>query len=112
MKKSVIAILKSLFGLVLLAFLGWAVYTFAVRFLHWFASLRSELATAVVAAAATVLVSLVSVSVNRFLERRDAIAREARIKKVPGYEQLITFIFGILQQGKPGIQEMAADETI
>jgi hypothetical protein len=97
---------------ILLAVLGYGFYSAIVQFVRWFASLRSELATAVVAAAATVLVSLLTVIANKFFERRAVVEQEARLKKIPGYEQLIAFLFAVLNQAKPGFTELTTEETI
>jgi hypothetical protein len=103
---------KQILALAVVAALGWGAYELVVRVAHWFALLRSELATAVVAASAAALVSLLSVSATKFFERRDTFEREARIKKIPGYEKIISFIFAIVQRGKPGVPAMPVEEMI
>jgi hypothetical protein len=74
--------------------------------------LRSELATAIIAAAATIIVSLLSVMASKFYERRDNVERESRTKKIPVYEQATALIFTIIHQGKPGYPTITSDETL
>ncbi|MFA5901521.1 MAG: hypothetical protein WC829_20660 [Hyphomicrobium sp.] len=102
-------------GLVGLALIGtaiWVVFSAARSALLWLGQIQSELATAIVAAGAAVLVSVLSVAVGKYLERRDAFERETRLKKVPVYESLISFIFGVLHSGKPGVPKMAEAEMV
>jgi hypothetical protein len=110
--RSTSTILRNVLGLVLLAVLVWAGYRVAAFSFGWFSSLRSELATAIVAAAATVIVSILSISGNKIFDRRATIEHEARLKKVPVYEQLISFLFGVLHQGKAGYPALTDAGTI
>lgn len=112
MKKKLIRSTRAILALAIIGGVGYGLYALIRSGLAWLASLRSELATAIVAAGAAVLVSVVSVSIAKFLERRETIERETRLKKVPVYENLISFIFGVIQQGKPGIGKMTDEELI
>ncbi len=66
------------------------------------ASLDSDLAIAIIAAAATVLVSVLSIVLGKAYESLALIQREHREKKIPVYEDLIKFMFRILMGSKTG----------
>ncbi|MGD0126922.1 MAG: hypothetical protein ABSF46_16305 [Terriglobia bacterium] len=112
MKKKLPESAKVILALAIIGGVGYGVYALIRSGLAWLASVRSELATAIIAAAGAVLVSVLSVSIAKFLERRETIERETRLKKIPVYESLISLIFGILQQDKPGIAKLTGEELI
>ena len=112
MSKRFAVFAKAAFALGVIGGVFWGAYALIRLWLGWLTSLRSELATAIIAAATAVLVSVLSAGVGKYLERRESIARATRLKKVPVYEKLISFIFGVLQQGKPGIAKMTEDKLI
>jgi len=99
-------------GFGILGLLLWGTLVAFSRALNWLLGLKSEVATAIIAASATVFVTLLSLVVSKYYERRGEIARENRLKKIPAYEQLISFIFSILQQGKPGFQDLTEADLI
>src|SRR5437660_1089580 len=101
-------------GLALLVMAGlfWVAYAALSRAAVWLVGLRTELGTAIIAAAATVIVAVISSGLARYLERRDAIDRDNRLKKIPLYEQLISFMFRVLHQGKPGIAALTDSELV
>jgi len=94
----------------LLAFVGLAIIAVviigaivAVRYLLGvLTSLDSDLAVAIIAAAATVLVSVLSVVLGNIYEAREQVQREHREKKIPVYEDLIAFLFRVLLGVKTG----------
>lgn len=66
------------------------------------ASLDSDIAVAIIAAAATAFVSVLSIVLGKAYEARALIRREHREKKTPVYEDLIKFMFRILMGTKTG----------
>src|SRR6202008_2277360 len=110
MKAKLQSMLQTAAALAVLALLLWAAFESVVRIAAWVGGLQTELGTAIVAAAATVVVALASNALSKHFERRDAVERENRLKKVPLYEQLIEFIFRVLQQSKPGAATMTDTE--
>lgn len=98
--------------LALIAAAGWMTVTGLAAVLNQLSLVRSDIATAIIAATATVAVAFISVAVGKYLERREAIQRELRLKKVPVYEALIASIFQFFQQGKPGYPKRDEAPTI
>jgi hypothetical protein len=99
-------------GIAVLAGCLWIAYAVLSATATWLVGLKSELATAIVAAAATLMVTLLSLILSKYYERKGEINRENRLKKVPAYEHLMTFMFRILQQGKPGFEKLKDDDMI
>lgn len=93
-----------LLGFSLLGLIVWTVYVVLKAILASFASLNPSVGAAIVAASATVLVSVFSVLISKSLEQRATIAKEIREKKVPVYEELIKFVFKVLKATKAGSQ--------
>lgn len=76
-----------------------------------FRELENQVAAAVVAASATVLVSVVSVTLTRLWERRNERERELRTKRVPVYERFITEWLGLMLGSAGGaLDEQRAKE--
>jgi hypothetical protein len=70
--------------------------------MHVLASINSGVVVAIIAASATVLVSVLSVVLGKFYEARSLIQKEHREKKIPVYEELIRFMSRILMSSKVG----------
>ena len=97
-----------------LALFGGAIYGFYVLVtasIRVFRSLDSDIAVAVIAGAATVFVSVLSVILGKIYERRAAVDREHRERKVPVYEDLMQFMFRVLMSDKLG-KEVSEQEMI
>lgn len=79
-------------GIALITALGFGLF----KLISWIASqlsnLDSNVAAAIVAAAATVLVSVVTLLVGKAMEVRTEIREEHRRRKIPVYESLIKFM--------------------
>jgi membrane protein implicated in regulation of membrane protease activity len=67
-----------------------------------FSSLNSQVAVAIIAASATVFVSVLSIVLGKVYDRREQINREIRERKIPVYEDLIRFMFRVLMGEKTG----------
>jgi len=73
-------------------------------------SAQAPVAAAVVAGSATVLVSILSLVLGKFLENRAKLREEHRQKKVPVYEELIAFMFRVLFAQKLGKEPVSEAE--
>ncbi|WP_430109287.1 hypothetical protein [Paenibacillus sp. B1-33] len=65
-----------------------------------FKGLQKEVAAALIAASATIVVSVLSVVVAKYYEKKRAIEQEHRNKKIPMYEEFVEFLFKILMNKK------------
>lgn len=104
--------LRFALALALLAGAAWLVFTGFSAALNQLSVVRSDVATAIIAATATVAVAFISVGIGKYFERRETLQRELRQKKVPVYEALIASIFQFFQQGKPGYPKRGEAPTI
>ena len=87
---------STLFGLTLLAGLLLVAYFVARAAWRGFRELENQVAAAVVAASATILVSVLSVTLTRMWERKNERLRELHAKRVPVYERFITEWLGLM----------------
>lgn len=79
-----------------------ALYALGSQLFAAFAGLDAKYGAALVAAAGTIIVSVISVVVSRFLESRATIRKEHREKKIPVYEDLLRFMFKTMMGAKTG----------
>jgi hypothetical protein len=79
-----------------------AVYALARQMISAFASVDPKYGFALIAATGTIVVSVISVVISRYLEARATIRKEHREKKIPVYESLLKFMFKVLMGGKTG----------
>lgn len=104
------AIKQNLLGFLLLGLIGWAAYGLFKLILAFFTELNPSVAAAIVAASATVLVSVFSVLTSKSLEQKAIIAQQIREKKIPVYEELIQFVFNIIRATKEN-KSLSEEET-
>ncbi len=102
-------------GVVLLTALGLGALFF-LRFL-WstFAVVNPAVGTGIVAAAATIIVSVISVLIAKRLEQRALLLKEHRDKKTPFYEEMVKFVFHMAfaeKLGQPALTEKQIVENM
>ena len=102
----------TLLALAIVILTGWGLFELARTFWSAFVQLNPTIAVGMLAAAATVLVSVVSVLYAKHLEQRMALRKEHREKKVPVYEELIAFIFRVIYSSKEGGVPMSTEEMV
>jgi hypothetical protein len=89
-------------GLLVLGGIGYSLFVAVRASITVLASISSSIAVAIIAAAATVLVSVLSIILGKLYESRSLIQKEHREKKIPVYEDLIKFMFRVLMSTKTG----------
>lgn len=99
-------------GFILLAAIIYGGYLLIAKLWSIFSSVDPKLGVGIVAASATVIVSLISVLVSKHLERKAQILAHLREKKVPTYEKIINFIFGLTFAEKLGKKQPTEKEMI
>ncbi len=105
-------VLSFAIGLATIAGIGWAVVYVGREFWSSFTQLNPTVAAGLLAAVATVLVSVVSVLYAKHLEQRIALQKEHREKKIPVYEDIIAFIFKVMYSAKEGGAELSTAEML
>ena len=110
MQNRLASILLPVAGLAVLGALVLGGYTILAAALASLKQLKSDPAVAIIAAAATIAVSVISVIVAKRLELRATIRQELRAKKVPIYENIISTLFRLSLAGKFGGTPMTEQE--
>ncbi|WP_350343973.1 hypothetical protein PRVXT_000338 [Proteinivorax tanatarense] len=77
-----------------------------------FKGLQKEVAAAIVAAVATILVSVFSIVIAKLFERKRAIEQELREKKIPMYEEFIKFWFKVLMSEKTEAKQLSEKNMV
>jgi hypothetical protein len=75
-------------------------------------SVNPSLAVGIIAAGSTIFVSLASVLISKRLEQKTLIKNQQRDKKIPIYEELITFLFKIWRNAMVGTQQPTEKEMV
>lgn len=96
------AALSVVLGLSLIAAVLYLLYLGVAVFARFLASLDSTLAASLVAASATVVVSVLSVLLAKWVERRNQVSHHLREQKIPPYQGLIRFAFDVLYAERLG----------
>jgi hypothetical protein len=95
-------ILSFIFGLLLIASLVYGAFELIRIGLTAFAALDKTLAAAIIAASATVIVSVTTVVLGNVYASRIQVQKENRDRKIPVYEHLLTFFFRFMNSEKTG----------
>jgi len=109
MTKKIIAFFRFVLGIVLLALIGWGFVALVGAAWRSVISLQAEMATAVLAASATVLVSVITVFIGKYIEKRREIELKQREKKIEIYEIFMEKWFKYLLLGKSSAGKQVKD---
>jgi len=75
-------------------------------------SADSTLSSGIIVAASTFIISISSILISKHFERKGIIENEHRKKKIPIYEELITFLFKVMMSEKLGKKPPKEQEVI
>lgn len=112
MKAKLTIILRFLLMLAMLGGIVWGIYFVVAKVFRSLINIESDIAVAIVAASATITVSVVSLVISKVMETRATITQELRAKKVPIYEDLISTVFKFQFAEKLGEKPMSETELI
>lgn len=101
-----------IFSFILLGIIVYGIYLLLSKFWSIFSSVDPKLGVGIIATSGTIIVTLISVLVSKYLERKAQILSHLREKKVPIYEKIITFIFSITFADKLGKKVPTEKEII
>lgn len=110
MNEKFLSIFHTLIGLIFFLFIAWGLYELSKYFLDIFSQLSNDVAASIIAAASTVLISVISIIISKLYERRQEIRKEHRDKKVPVYEELISFLLKVFLAEKAGRKKLSEKE--
>jgi len=99
-------------GLVFMTFFVYLAYEFIVISWSAFSSINPTVGAGMVAATATVIVSVISVLVSKHLEQRAILLKEHRERKTPVYEEMVKLIFRIAFADKLNLPQLKENELI
>lgn len=99
-------------GASLLALLTWGGWKLLQLLWEAFSQVNPTVGAGMLAASATVVVSVVSVLVAKRLEYRATLAKEHREKKIPFYEAFVAFTFRIAFADKLGLEPLTEKEMV
>jgi hypothetical protein len=87
--KKFLNFINIVFGLLLIALIGWGVIAFLRLYWQSVTSLEPNLASAIIAASATLIVAVLTVVIGKYYERKQEIENQQREKKIEVYEQFM-----------------------
>jgi len=105
--KNFIGLTIALIGIGLITYGG---YLLLSKLWDVFSSVDPKLGAGLIAAFATIMVSLISVLVSKHIERKSAVLSQLREKKVPVYEKMMNFMFSMTMAEKLGKKKLSAVE--
>lgn len=94
-------------GLVAILILAVLSYFLFKKTILFFSLINPELAVGIIAACATVFVSVATVVISKKQEQKTLVESNIRQKKIPIYEKIIEFIFRLTFQDKTGAKPMS-----
>lgn len=100
-------------GLLILGIVVFALVVAGIAYIaYWlwcvFSGLQKELLVAIIASSSTIFVSVLTVTMGKYLERKLAIDKEIREKKIPVYDEFLEFYFRVVNA--VNYPELAATE--
>jgi hypothetical protein len=110
--KRIKRIFGAMFFLALLGIIGSGLYLLLKETFGWFAGLQQEVAASIIAGLTAVFVSVFTLVISKYFERKGEVRKEHREKKVPIYEDLMDFWFYTLFATQMGKQNLSQEEII
>lgn len=104
---------KLAFGLILLALIGWGIIGFLRLYWQSVTSLEPNLASAIIAASATIVVAVLTIVIGKYYERKKEIESQQREKKIEVYEKFMEKWFDkllVLSRSKDKNSTISDDE--
>lgn len=90
----------------------YVIYYGLCKFIDFLNSTNSDVAKAVIAGAVAIVIAIITQAFAKWYEQRVSILKEHRDKKIPIYEELISFFFSILSAEKLGKKPPSEKEII
>ena len=97
-------------GLIISGLILWGVFKLLQTLLDTFLQVNPTLGAGIIAASATIIVSVISVLIAKQMEFRATLSKEHREKKIPFYEGMVKFIFRTVFAEKLGLEPLTEKE--
>lgn len=105
-------VFQVIFAIILLVLISYGLYVVLSKIWVVFKTIDATLAAGIIAASATIIVSVITVMLSKRQEQKVEIQAQLREKKVPVYEKIIEFIFLITFADKLGKKQPSEKEMI
>ncbi len=91
-----------------------AVYAYrsSIYVFHLFTNIRKEVLASLIATSGTVIVSVLTVMLSKYYEKKRQIAQEIRESKIPIYKDFIEFLFRMFNFSKNPDKKVKEDEML
>jgi len=99
-------------GIAILAALIWGLYFLATNVSKWFSTLENVVAISIVTASVAAIASTAGIIISKNYEHKREIRKEHNNKKIPVYEELISFMSKVQFAEKIGEKAPTKQETI
>lgn len=103
-------IINLILGSLLIISLVYGLYSIVNYLISILASLQQEVSATIIAGMVTIIVSILSITIGKYYERKMVIEKELREKKIPMYEEFIEFFLNMFLSKKIKDKEMSDDE--
>ena len=111
--KKFLNFINIVFGLILIALIGWGIVAFLRLYWQSVTTLEPNLASAIIAASATLIVAVLTVVIGKYYERKQEIENRQREKKIEVYEQFMEKWFDklfVMSQSKDKNENVLDDQ--
>jgi hypothetical protein len=104
--------LWALLGFALVAFAAFGLYKLIILLWQVFSHVNPAVGAGIIAASATILVSVISVLISKRIDQKNLFDKENRDKKIPFYENFIHFLFLVTHSEKMGKDPISEQEML
>lgn len=105
-------IINLLLGISLMAGLFYGLYLTMNYLIDTLNSLQKEVSAAIIAGMVTIIISIISITIGKYYERKMVIEKELRDKKIPMYEEFIEFFLNLFLAEKTKDKEISEEEMV
>jgi len=110
MIEKITRVLHLIFALCCLGGIFWGAYFLIAKIAIFFLGLNSDVAQAIIAAVATFFAAVITLVYSKHYESREAERNRIKDKKIPIYEEWISFFMKLALQGKDGAKQKKMTE--
>lgn len=89
-------------GIIIIAFTLVSIVYLSIKIGYFILGLQKEILAAIIAGSSTIIVSVVSITIGKYYERKLIIEEELRQKKIPMYVEFVGFWFKLIMVEKIG----------
>lgn len=103
-------LINFILGVSLIVGIIYGLYSVVNYFISILSSLQQEVSAAIIAGMVTIIVSILSITIGKYYERKMVIEKELREKKIPMYVEFIEFFFNMFLAEKREDGDISQEE--